>query len=194
MFRELVFAKIFARMFTPMFASRGLVALLLAFFYALPGQACDLAVFEVLSAGHHLRDPRSGLIWQRCVIGQAWDGNTCRSEDALSNIPGKLLTYREAMREALRQNERTPDPAVQWRVPSEAELRSLQTPACAASSQAFFDLQWFRTDKPWNEQNYLWFAGAFDLKRGVPIMAVKDAHLQWVGYGDQVLHHLRLVR
>jgi hypothetical protein len=171
-----------------------LVALLLAFFYVVPGAACELPRYEAVNAGHHLRDPRSGLIWQRCVIGQTWDGNTCRSEDALSNIPGKLLTYREAMREALRQNERSTDPAVQWRVPSEAELGTLQVPACAPNNEAFFDTQWFLSDKPWHEKSYLWFAGPFDLKRGVPIMAVRDAQLRWVGYGDEVLHHLRLVR
>jgi hypothetical protein len=174
--------------------SKGLVATLLAFFYVLPGLACEPINFEVLGTGESLRDPRSGLIWQRCVIGQNWDGSNCRSEDRLANIPGKLLTYREAMREALRQNERSSDPAVRWRVPSEAELRSLQSPPCAPLADVFFDLRWFPTDKIWGDQNYLWITGPFDLKRGVPVMRVKDMEIQWVGYGDQVLHHLRLVR
>jgi hypothetical protein len=173
---------------------KGSVALLLALFIVLPSLACERPGFEVLAAGHHLRDPRSGLIWQRCVIGQAWNGQTCVSEDQGSSIPGKHLTYREAMREALRQNERSSDPVVQWRVPTEAELRSLQSPACVLATQAFFDVQWFLTDKAWTEKSYLWFAGPFDFKRGVQIMRVKDMQLEWVGYGDQVLHHLRLVR
>ncbi len=174
--------------------AKGLVASLLAFFYVVPGLACESNVFEVLGTGEFLRDPRSALIWQRCVIGQHWDGNNCRSEDKLSNIPGKLLTYREAMREALRQNERANDVAVQWRVPSEVELSSLQRPACAPVAEAFFDLKWFPTDKNWGDQNFLWLTGPFDLKRGVPVMRVRDMEIHWVGYGDQVLHHLRLVR
>jgi hypothetical protein len=174
--------------------SKGSVALLLTLFSILPSRACEQHNFEVLDAGQHLRDPRTGLIWQRCVIGQTWNGRTCISEDQGSSIPGKHLTYREAMREALRQNERSRDPAVQWRVPTEAELRSLQSPACAPGIHAFFDVQWFLTDKAWTERSYLWFAGPFDFKRGVQIMRVKDMQLEWVGYGDEVLHHLRLVR
>lgn len=174
--------------------AKRLVAVLLAFFYVVPGVACESAVFEVLGTGDSLRDPRSGLIWQRCVIGQNWDGSNCRSDDKLANIPGKLLTFREAMREALRQNERSSDAAVRWRVPSEAELRSLQRPTCAPVAQTFFDLTWFPTDKNWGDHNFLWLTGPFDLKRGVPVMRVSDMEIQWVGYGDQVLHHLRLVR
>jgi Protein of unknown function (DUF1566) len=174
--------------------AKGLVASLLALFYVVPGLACDKPSYEVLGEGHFLRDTRTGLIWQRCVIGQVWDASTCRSEDKLSNIPGKLLTYREAMREALRQNERSTDPLVQWRVPTEAELRTLALPSCAPSTEAFFDLKWFPSDRAWDDQTFLWFAGPFDLKRGVQVMRVRDTELQWVGYGDQVLHHLRLVR
>ncbi len=175
------------------FAKR-LVASLLAFFYVVPSWACESTVFEVLGSGQYLRDPQSGLIWQRCVIGQQWEGRNCRSEDKLSNIPGKLLTYREAMREALRQNERSTDPSVNWRVPSEVELRSLHRSACAPAAAVFFDLQWFPTDKAWGDQSFLWLTGPFELKRGVPVMRVKDMEIHWVGYGDQVLHHLRLVR
>lgn len=174
--------------------SKGLVATLLALFCNLSSLACEQPTFEALNGGHFLRDPRSGLIWQRCVIGQTWDGINCRSEDKLANIPGKLLTYREAMREALWQNERSNDPAVQWRVPTEIELRTLALTSCAPRSEAFFDVKWFPSDRAWTDQTYLWFAGPFDLRRGVQIMRVMDAELRWVGYGDEVLHHLRLVR
>jgi Protein of unknown function (DUF1566) len=157
--------------------------------------ACEPVRYEALDQGRQLRDPRSGLIWQRCVIGQRWDGATCRSDDALGETPGKLLTYREAMREALRQNERRTDNAIEWRVPNETELRSMALAAnCSAGSPVFLDQAWFPSSKAWSERDFLWFAGAFDVKRGVQIMSITDMHTPWVGYGDQVLHHLRLVR
>jgi hypothetical protein len=144
--------------------------------------ACPPTAWDVLDNGRQMRDASTGLIWQRCVIGQQWDGSTCRNEDPLSPLPGKALTYREAMREALWQNEQT-KPATPWRVPSEAELRGL---LCQNAS--------LPTDKPWPADSFQWFAGPFDLRRGVQVMKVNDLSIDWVGYGDQVLHQLRLVR
>lgn len=33
--------------------------------------------FEIISNGSEVKDKVTGLIWQRCSIGQTWDGNTC---------------------------------------------------------------------------------------------------------------------
>lgn len=33
--------------------------------------------FELISGGAEVKDMVTGLIWQRCSIGQTWDGNTC---------------------------------------------------------------------------------------------------------------------
>lgn len=33
--------------------------------------------FEIISNGSEVKDKVTGLIWQRCSMGQIWDGNTC---------------------------------------------------------------------------------------------------------------------
>lgn len=33
--------------------------------------------FEIISNGSEVKDKVTGLIWQRCSVGQTWDGNTC---------------------------------------------------------------------------------------------------------------------
>lgn len=33
--------------------------------------------FEIISNGSEVKDKVTGLIWQRCSMGQTWDGNTC---------------------------------------------------------------------------------------------------------------------
>lgn len=33
--------------------------------------------FEIISNGSEVKDKATGLIWQRCSIGQTWDGITC---------------------------------------------------------------------------------------------------------------------
>lgn len=33
--------------------------------------------YELLSNGSEVRDLKTGLIWQRCSIGQSWNGKTC---------------------------------------------------------------------------------------------------------------------
>lgn len=33
--------------------------------------------FEIISNGSEVKDKVTGLIWQRCSVGQAWNGSTC---------------------------------------------------------------------------------------------------------------------
>lgn len=33
--------------------------------------------FEIINNGSEIHDKATGLIWQRCSLGQAWSGNTC---------------------------------------------------------------------------------------------------------------------
>lgn len=60
------------------------------------------------SGGALIQDRISGLIWQRCVYGQSWDGQTC------SGLPQKL-TWQEALING----------GSEWRVPDIKELSSI---------------------------------------------------------------------
>lgn len=59
--------------------------------------------------GDTIKDNESGLIWQRCSVGQTWDGNACAG-----------------MAEKLRLNEAQKYAVQGWRVPSVEELKSLR--------------------------------------------------------------------
>jgi hypothetical protein len=62
-----------------------------------------------------VKDPKSGLTWMRCSLGQKWDGKTCRGE-------ATSYTWERAM-EASEQFEFAS--YKDWRVPSHSELKSL---------------------------------------------------------------------
>ena len=72
--------------------------------------------YEILSNGSEVRDKKTNLIWQRCSLGQKWDGNTCigtaqdYSWDEALTIIGKLGT--------------------QYRMPNIKELQSLADYQC----------------------------------------------------------------
>ncbi|MDP2102501.1 MAG: DUF1566 domain-containing protein [Methylotenera sp.] len=59
--------------------------------------------------GDTIKDNESGLIWQRCSVGQTWDGNACAGM-------AKKLILNEAQKYAVQG----------WRVPSVDELKSLR--------------------------------------------------------------------
>ncbi len=61
------------------------------------------------------RDRRTGLVWQRCSLGTAWDGKTCAGE----------LTY-------LGLEEAIAAAPAGWRVPSGPELESIVDLSCGS--------------------------------------------------------------
>jgi hypothetical protein len=62
----------------------------------------------VLGQASLARDPKTGLVWQRCSVGQSWSASTCTGE-------AKQFTFDEAQKQAGRG----------WRVPTVRELHSL---------------------------------------------------------------------
>ncbi|MEK8031308.1 DUF1566 domain-containing protein [Ideonella sp. DXS29W] len=66
------------------------------------------ARYEVSADGQEVKDLRSGLIWRRCVEGQAWDGEHCTGTPA-------TYTWRQAL--ALGDGQ-----AAGWRLPNAKEL------------------------------------------------------------------------
>jgi len=67
------------------------------------------------SEGDVVFDTVTGLEWQRCSLGQSWDGRTCTSEAFGHNIA--VLTGVEAWQAA--------DDVADWRLPAIDELRTL---------------------------------------------------------------------
>lgn len=82
-------------------------------------------LYEVVAGTNQaeVRDKVTKLIWQRCVLGQTWDGTTC---------VGTALSYSwtNAL-EAARVAAISPAAgATPWRVPNQFELSSLRERAC----------------------------------------------------------------
>jgi hypothetical protein len=64
--------------------------------------------YHVLGDGSEVKDMQTGLVWQRCSVGQSWNGSTCTGQV-------KTFTFDEAQKQAGRG----------WRVPTVRELHSL---------------------------------------------------------------------
>jgi hypothetical protein len=65
--------------------------------------------------GNEIKDTQTNLIWQRCSIGQTWNGSTCTGLE-------KPETWENALQAAKKQ--------VGWRLPNIKELKSLVETAC----------------------------------------------------------------
>ena len=66
--------------------------------------------YQLLASGSEVKDLQTGLVWQRCSVGQQWTGQTCAGEASTFN-------FDQAQVKALSSNG--------WRVPSKDELASL---------------------------------------------------------------------
>lgn len=73
-----------------------------------PGLETIAGRYQLLAGGAEVLDSRTGLIWQRCSVGQIWSGKTCTGVT-------KEVTFHEAQTLA----------ANGWRVPIRNELASL---------------------------------------------------------------------
>lgn len=78
--------------------------------------------YQILGAqGEIVRDIVTGLEWQRCSLGQTWDGRTCVGE-------AQTFTWEKARF----AGNRVPD----WRLPTVDELKSLTY--CSSGAPAHF--------------------------------------------------------
>lgn len=76
--------------------------------------------YELLNGGHEVKDMRTGLIWQRCSLGQAWDGAAC-SGAAVRH------TWRQGLEAAAAAGPG-------WSLPNIRELRSLVERGCFSTA------------------------------------------------------------
>jgi hypothetical protein len=82
--------------------------------------------YELLNNNTEVKDKETGLIWQRCSLGQTWSGTSCT---------GRTTEYgREAALQAAKKI------GSGWRMPNVKELRSLVEFACysPAINEVFF--------------------------------------------------------
>ncbi|PTQ87547.1 DUF1566 domain-containing protein [Agitococcus lubricus] len=131
------------------------LALMVATSQTIAAQICNPAIsktteqtrYQLLNDGAEVKDQKTGLIWQRCTVGQTLTANSCTGEAA-------LYTWQEAQDYAKKQ-------ANQWRVPTIDELKTLHEAACIgpAINEATF------VDTPLN--NETWSASAEGADYGI---------------------------
>lgn len=72
--------------------------------------------FEIISNGNEVKDSKTNLVWQRCTIGQSWNGNQCAGNATAMN-------WKNAMNEAVKAGSN-------YRVPNIKELQSITEVRC----------------------------------------------------------------
>jgi Protein of unknown function (DUF1566) len=103
--------------------------------------ASALAAERFSPSGAEVLDTATGLIWQRCALGQSWSGSTCEGT-------ASLLTHAAALQAALQASAGgTP-----WRLPNIKELSSL---ALRDRYGPAFDLTAFPA-APVSDAEYFW--------------------------------------
>lgn len=72
--------------------------------------------YQILGDGSEVKDLKTGLIWQRCSLGQHWAGSGCDGAPARYTWPQALATAKTG--------------GDRWRLPNVKELYSLVNIAC----------------------------------------------------------------
>jgi hypothetical protein len=80
--------------------------------------------YELMNNGTEVLDKKTGLIWQRCVLGMSWNGATCAGTATNHK-------WEDALAEAATVASTT---GVAWRLPNIKELRSLVEAACVGKA------------------------------------------------------------
>lgn len=79
-------------------------------------------------AGGGLQDPKTGLIWYRCPVGQTWNGSACTGTM-------KHMTWHAAMVEAKKSKMMG---QTDWRLPTVEEFKSISRPKECSSDISLF--------------------------------------------------------
>ena len=82
--------------------------------------------YQLVNDNTEVKDTQTGLIWQRCSLGQTWSGTACTGTAATYNWANALQTAKNM--------------GNNWRVPNVKELDSLVEEACynAAINETYF--------------------------------------------------------
>ncbi|MCB1660116.1 MAG: DUF1566 domain-containing protein, partial [Pseudomonadales bacterium] len=129
--------------------------------------------YELVNNGTEVKDTQTNLIWQRCSLGQTWNGSSCTGTAATYNWTNALQTAANM--------------GSGWHLPNIKELSSLVERACynASINETYFPntisgYYWSSSPVPYNS-NYAWFV---NFSNG------SDNHHGYKGNNDYV----RLVR
>ena len=105
--------------------------------------------YELLNNGTEVKDTQTSLIWQRCSLGQTWNGSSCTGTAAIYNWTNALQTAANM--------------GNGWRLPNIKELSSLVERACynASINETYFpntmrDWYWSSSPVAFNS-NAAWF-------------------------------------
>jgi len=79
-------------------------------YFAVLGSVCAANRFTISADGQTVTDNQTGLVWQRCTVGNIWNGTTCAGV-------GTNYTHEQALLYAQTQKG--------WRLPNVKELASL---------------------------------------------------------------------
>ncbi|HNC03670.1 MAG TPA: DUF1566 domain-containing protein [Agitococcus sp.] len=95
--------------------------------------------YELLNNGTEVKDSQTGLIWQRCSLGQTWSGTSCTGTATTYNWTNALQTAANM--------------GNGWRVPNIKELDSLVEQACynASINETYFPntaSNWYWSSSP----------------------------------------------
>lgn len=131
--------------------------------------------YQLLSNGSEVKDLKTGLIWQRCSLGQTWDGTTCTGT-------ASQYTWQQALQAAK-------DAGNGLTLPNIKELSSLANRACynPAINDTFFP------NTPFDSSTYYWSSSPVAGYGG-------NAWLVYFVYGNDYgglkdfAHFVRLVR
>lgn len=119
--------------------------------------------FTMVTTSTVLHD-RTGLVWQRCTVGQSWDGTTCTGDP-------EPFTWQEALTYA---QDFDAELAEGWRVPNVKELATLAERNCVrpAINSTFFpdtppDIFWSSTpsmDDPLRAWSVAFFNSSYAIR------------------------------
>jgi hypothetical protein len=112
--------------------------------------------YRIPGEGHEVLDLRTRLVWQRCDVGQTWDGTACQGSAAFMTLP-------EAQAAAARLGQ-------DWRVPHIRELQTLVEFACDGPSrnQRLFPLDRYGNLNYWSvtpvsfQRRHVWGVDFYD--------------------------------
>ena len=74
--------------------------------------------YEILGNGSEVRDKQTNLIWQRCSLGQKWDGVTCTGQKTKYDWQSALTVVKQL--------------GSAYRLPNVKELQSLANYSCTS--------------------------------------------------------------